>query len=291
MGKPKYAVVVMHGIGAGTGDERKGFSDRLKELVARDIPSVDAYWHEANWESVNDSFDEQVKSIVSDLLEGYIREATAAKLAFEQQEQKHGGGIVANVVNGVQHWVNGVIKENAPTVLKYLNEKLPGVLDALVDLPLYLDEERAGVIRSKVNKAIRAAQRDNTKGVILLGHSLGSVIAFDVTAEAVEKGENTPVKALVTMGSPLKWVTELRESECKLFPDKTIRTCIDPVHWVNFFDKEDPVPMRRKLNKTTFGEVENIEVTSGKKLIGAHCAYWENEEIAKKIAELMCGGL
>ena len=108
-----------------------------------------------------------------------------------------------------------------------------------MDLPLYWDAERAEIIRSKVREAIHDADEDNTEGVVLLGHSLGSVIAFDVLAEAVERGEDSPIKALVTMGSPLKWVTDLRESERELFPEKKIRTNIEPIRWVNFFDKEE----------------------------------------------------
>ena len=285
--KPKYSVVVVHGIGAGTGEERKGFSDRLKGLIEKEIPSVEDYWHEANWESVNNSFDEQMKSIVDDLLNGYIEKAFEEKLAYEQQVLKKGGNVITDMANGLRRLADGVIKVNAPAVLEYLKAKTPGVLDALVDLPLYWDAERAEIIRSKVREAIHDADEDNTEGVVLLGHSLGSVIAFDVLAEAVERGEDTPIKALVTMGSPLKWVTDLRESERELFPEKKIRTNIEPIRWVNFFDKEDPVPLGKKLNKTTFGEVENVEVASGKKLIGAHCAYWENEMIARILAEMM----
>ena len=289
--KPKYSVVVVHGIGAGTGEERKGFSDRLKGLIENEIPSVENYWHEANWESVNNSFDEQMKSIVDDLLNGYIEKAIEEKLAYEDQVLKKGGNVITDMANGLRHLADGVIKVNAPAVLEYLKVKVPDVLDALVDLPLYWDAERAEIIRSKVCESIRNADEDNTEGVVLLGHSLGSVIAFDVLAEAVEKCEDTPVKALITMGSPLKWVTDLRESERKLFPEKKVRTNIEPIRWVNFFDKEDPVPLGKKLNRTTFGEVENVEVTSGKKLIGAHCAYWENSMIAKRIAKMMRGCL
>lgn len=288
--RPKYSVVAVHGIGAGTGEERKGFSDRLKGLIEKEISSVEDYWHEANWESVNNSFDEQMKSIVDDLLDGYIEKAVAEKLAYEEQKLKKGGNVITDMANGLRRLADGVIKVNAPAVLEYLKAKAPGVLDALVDLPLYWDAERAEIIRSKVCESIRDADEDNTEGVVLLGHSLGSVIAFDVLAEAIEKSEDTPVKALVTMGSPLKWVTDLRESERKLFPEKKIRTNIEPIRWVNFFDKEDLVPLRKKLNRTIFGDVENVEVTSGKKLIGAHCAYWENEEIARTLVEMMVEG-
>lgn len=291
MSKPKYSVVVVHGIGMGTGEERKGYSDRLRALITKEVPGVGDYWHEANWESVNNSFDGQMKSIVDDLLNGYIEKAVAEKFAYEQQVLKKGDNVITDMVNGLRRLADGVIKVNAPAVLEYLKAKTPGVLDALVDLPLYWDAERAKIIRSKVCEAIHDADEDNTEGVVLLGHSLGSVIAFDVLAEALEKSEEAPIRALVTMGSPLKWVTELRESERELFPDKKIITSVDPTRWINFFDKEDPVPLHRKLNKTTFGDVENIEVVSGKKLISAHCAYWENPMIARRIAKMMRGGL
>ena len=64
---PKYSVVVVHGIGAGKGEERRGFSGKLKQLVAKSCPDIDACWHEAPWEGVNDKVDSVVHSVVTEL--------------------------------------------------------------------------------------------------------------------------------------------------------------------------------------------------------------------------------
>ena len=50
----KYAVVVVHGIGSGTGDARREFSAALKENVRKAmIPSDSSIvWQEAEWEGV-----------------------------------------------------------------------------------------------------------------------------------------------------------------------------------------------------------------------------------------------
>jgi hypothetical protein len=59
MKRPRYAVVVVHGISSGTGDARREFSAALKENVRKAmIPSDSSIvWQEAEWEGVNDNVD------------------------------------------------------------------------------------------------------------------------------------------------------------------------------------------------------------------------------------------
>ena len=101
--------------------------------------------------------------------------------------------------------------------------------------------------------------------------------------EYIKVGEGRKIKALVTMGSPLEWVTKIRrvlgiENSCD---------GVANIEWLNFYDEEDPVPLRRELNEGMFVGVKNIKCSSGKILIDAHCAYWKEKCCAKEIAALI----
>ena len=62
MKQAEYSVVVVHGIGNGTGKAREHFSDDLKSLVSKECEGVDAKWVEASWEGINDRLDEVIAS-------------------------------------------------------------------------------------------------------------------------------------------------------------------------------------------------------------------------------------
>ena len=58
----KIAVVVVHGIGSGTGEERCEFSKTLEKNVKISLPDgADLVWEEANWEKLNDEIDAIIK--------------------------------------------------------------------------------------------------------------------------------------------------------------------------------------------------------------------------------------
>ena len=50
----ELSVLAVHGVGAGEGAVRKGFSKELKRLVFSDATEADRRWHECVWEDLND---------------------------------------------------------------------------------------------------------------------------------------------------------------------------------------------------------------------------------------------
>lgn len=293
MGKPKYAVVVVHGIGAGTGDERKGFSNELRAGAVKCNPECDKFWFEAPWEGLNDSVDEVVKGTVDELFDSYIKEAEETKRRTEQwaeQQDVSGRLWIVRFFKKLCVWTPMVISGIMPDALRKAKKITPGALDAILDLPIYLGKAQSEDIRRKVFEKIDEAMDGGTEGVVLVGHSLGSVIAFDVLQDELRNGARCRIKALVTIGSPLEWVTKIRNA---MTSGETNELSFDVrgTRWINYYDPQDPVPIRRALSTSVFNGVENVEDVSGKILIDAHCAYWKSSKIAKKIAELMCGGL
>ncbi len=126
---------------------------------------------------------------------------------------------------------------------------------------------------------------------MLAAHSLGSVIAYDVLAEAHLNGEKLPVKHLVTFGSPLEWTHDLRKTEEK---DESKFTSIGGIPWLNFYYKEDYVTRHRKLSNEKFKEVNNVhlslpQTTSAFATMKSHCAYWTDEQLVKRLQEIVAG--
>lgn len=284
--KPEYSVVVIHGIGAGKGEERRGFSDKLKQLVAKVCPDIDDYWHEAPWEEINDTVDDVVQSVVDKLMDGYIKDAAASKRRSQNGNGRAGRSFIVRLIKKVKRMKQAAAEDLAPLLLRFAKRGIPYALDFLLDLPLYLSRDHGEAIRGRVREKIEEVFRKTDRGVILVGHSLGSVIAFDVLAEMIAKGENQLVKALVTFGSPLDWVMQIRRADRNL---PAIPFDVSSVKWVNFYDSDDPIPLRKELDPALFDGVENRRVDSGEKLIYAHCAYWSNAEVAECIAGLMRG--
>ncbi len=295
MGEIKYDVVVVHGIGTENG-EKYGFSDKLKNLVVARCADAQTHWIEGPWEKLNDPIDKEIGALLNDLLEGYARETESKLLGrapfiespmklpacfqrFEMLLRK--GKTILNLLKTI---VNVVL-------LRKAQDRLPAVLDALIDLPLYMAPKRAELVRNEVRKAFAKLPKDS-QGIVLVGHSLGSVIAFDLFAEELAKAEGLEhcrIRKLVTFGSPLAWVTRIRECLAEQESYSKPKTCLGKGLWVNFYDKEDPVCERTKLDTGIFGDVENVSADSGKKFIAAHCAYWECPALADRIVELMKG--
>lgn len=103
----------------------------------------------------------------------------------------------------------------------------------LDDVESYFGNARLrGLALDRVEEAITAADDD----VILLGHSLGSVVTYDLLRER----PGQPVIGFITLGSPLGLPTVLRRITTRQFPS-------DPERWVNVFDPRDLVTGRVPL--------------------------------------------
>lgn len=291
MSKPKYAVVVVHGIGAGTGDERKGFSTALLKNVQNHLKGQSGLcWEEAEWEDVNENVDHVVGRVIRDICAGYLddvkkrQECLSKPWLGEQSKIRILSWLLRSVrrLLGAMIWLKGV-------ALTEINEYAPDIMDAVIDVPLYLDANHGERIREKVRVAMDAAlSHADVHGVVLVGHSLGSVIAYDTVIEELGKENGRRIVALVTMGSPLGWVSEIRNVEKGVDPSAA-QVAVKDIPWINFWDAGDPVPERKHLNDSMFAGVKNEEVKSNADLIKAHCAYWQDDNVAKKVAELCCG--
>ena len=261
----KYPVVVVHGVGSGDAKTRTGYSTRLVDLVLKDFSREEkaSYWLEAPWEGVNDNIDAAIKKILCDIC--------------SEAENVNGKRLVTHVSS---LWAKSKLFCGR-LALMLVRNVLPSLLDILLDLPLYIDASRSNKIRNAVIKRIK-----EVPNCVLVGHSLGSVICHDILSEATRNNTSLPVRALVTFGSPLQWIDEIRQAE-----DQTHRPEPIEIPWTNLFYRSDPICRYRALDPSSFPGVTNIELKPPKGMAGirgsfkSHTAYWSDEVVAEYIQQ------
>lgn len=275
--KPKYPVVVVHGICDKCASQQEGFSRVLRDNVFPEGADRESYWHEAIWEKVTEAADSKMQDEVLKLVNAYNK---TEYWLDEQLAKRH--SLIGRVLAYVW-WSFGVFARFKSV------DKLTQTLDLLLDLPLYMGNPRGNRVRDVVRDEISKAASVSGNSVILVGHSLGSVIAYDVVRENLENGCLLPIKALVTFGSPLDWVQDLRVAEGDVVRSKW---SVSPVPWYNYYDPKDPVCMMQEFPMERFDALAvNASTSSGKCGIGAHTAYWRSGDIASRIRSLAYGEL
>lgn len=171
------------------------------------------------------------------------------------------------------------------------------LLDLIGDVFIYNFTKKSLVIRKHVREVIEQGDCH-----VLVGHSLGSVVCFDILTDMIADGlfdgpkSTWPVKYFVSFGSPLtlrlfaanRALSELGEGK-RLF-------------WYNYFDRSDPVPAGT-LFGTPRSEFENLRklfrdedvdtwhiydnvIDTGFNLL-SHINYWGNNDIGARVSALL----
>lgn len=264
--RPQYAVVAVHGISGKSGKTQSQFSDELAMRVMTEPTWKEKFWHETVWEGVFDGLDAKIRTVVAKVLDSYS---------------------VWDMIQGLLEILPGIIgirSADNKSLWTETREKVAALfsslLDHAIDLPLYLGSTYGEQIRQIAREKIQTAAQQ-AGGVVVVGHSLGSVIAHDVVAQLLAESNPPPIQALVTMGSPLEWVLDLRKENPVVFPR------FQSLKWVNFYNVDDPIPLKKGLKLAAFPDIENVGIDAHtKEPLAAHSAYWANETVAEKLREL-----
>jgi hypothetical protein len=107
--------------------------------------------------------------------------------------------------------------------------------------------------------------------VVLLAHSLGGVIAFDLLARDTE-AELARVKLLVTVGSQVPLLYELRALTSGVGYRSPVPFSQD---WLNVYDKQDLLGYAAA--RFFDGKYRDIEVDTGQPFPMSHGAYWDEK--------------
>lgn len=138
------------------------------------------------------------------------------------------------------------------------------------DLAFYYDTKRtikdrqgnhrvaSAVLQDELESAL-VKHKDNT--ILLLAHSMGTIISYDVLRKLGKTRNDVGVSHLVTIGSPLGLPTV--KARLNDVHKKDVRTpTIVQKSWVNFADKEDPVAFDTHLRgdfKENAGKVRVVD--------------------------------
>ncbi len=161
-------------------------------------------------------------------------------------------------------------------------ESVPGLSGTMLerfirDVWIYL---KYPPVRRKINGIVEAMLPPDGK-LVMLGHSLGSVVAYDVLSKA--RGIEVPL--FMTVGSPLgvKQIVELL---------KPIGFPAVAAHWFNGYDERDVVALR-PLDAANFKvnpAVENYgKVRNGTDNAHGIIGYLNNDTVANRLFEALLG--
>jgi hypothetical protein len=172
---------------------------------------------------------------------------------------------------GVQALLLGLV--NTPW---FGNVTTSGVLWLVRQLRRYFTDAE---FRASVYREIEIAMAEDTQ--VVVGHSLGSVAAF----EALRAHPEWPAHTLITLGSPLGLPGVMRRLSPPLGSDDrwpgSVRT------WVNVSAKQDPVALVKRLRHVYDGRIGDRIVRNT--LFGGHDAtqYLRNVHTAKALIDAL----
>lgn len=182
-------------------------------------------------------------------------------------------------------------------------ELITSIGDVLVYQSDFWRDHIRNLLKNRIDPYIQSGD-----AVSLIGHSLGSVVAFDVAYynsrhDAAWLQAGFKPTNLFMLGSPLALFSlEMDENDGiqkpRYIPESIITSDrdpastnpdIQPVHangvWYNFLDAQDVIAYPVKLLFKDKFKVEDILVQTGTEPISTHSGYWQNEEVATKIAK------
>ncbi|MFE6283394.1 hypothetical protein [Streptomyces sp. NPDC057877] len=135
---------------------------------------------------------------------------------------------------------------------------------------------RGEAVRAYVAELARALPAP----VVLLGHSLGGVIAFDLLAARQPLPPH--IAQLITVGSQAPLLYEL-----DALPSRPYGTGLPArfPEWLNVYDPRDLLSF---LGSPIFGSrVRDVEVDNGQPVSAAHGAYWANPRLYELLAQAL----
>lgn len=185
--------------------------------------------------------------------------------ALQKYEDKWSDRMRADVSNVLGNAVDGVKKAfGMDAVADFF------IAQKLKDLDFYYDDKRqlvddSGnlkqariVLQESLTKKLVAHKADE---IMLIAHSMGSIIAYDVLRNLGNPNQGIEVSRFVTIGSPLGLsYVKLRVAQERTY-DPTVRTpSIVRKSWVNFADRKDPVAFDTHLRDDYKPNRDGIEV-------------------------------
>ena len=151
------------------------------------------------------------------------------------------------------HEVDAKVSPFPKPVRRWLTRRLTGALLRDVN-DLFYVEERREIMRNSLKERIAAGGGP----FVIVGHSQGSMIAYDVLSEMSRKRDAPDVALFVTVGSPLG-IREVQDQLEQLTNQKRLRVPSCVRAWLNVADPLDPVAIDKRL-KSDFAAHKGVTI-------------------------------
>jgi len=243
-----FPVVVVHGVGIGENRDRAGFSRNLSDSVTEtQRPVIRVGPNET-------PFPEPVPE----------NSVMWEEALWEGENTAVDNQIAFSLELAMQnHLAREIVKKT---------------LDLLGDVPLYLGPQGFR-IRNVVKTVV--AKHPNC---VLVGHSLGSVILYDILRQAQDQDDfmSLPVSSFITLGSPLSLLFD-----CLPPPSRMKKEF--PFKWHNFYFPNDLICAKKQLDPEDYLNVCNHQLNPDKSLGESHTAYWSMSAVSNTVYRLTRG--
>ncbi len=196
-----------------------------------DIPDYGAEDIESGWEE--------------EFLLQLSQEAFALKQASNGSDAKKKKGVII----GIQRALNVV---SGSPFFGDVAEKV--VINFVKQVKAYLHDEKK---REEIKNRVLAEITEDTK--VLIGHSLGSIVCYEVLCQ----NPDLPIKVYVSLGSPLG-IKKIVFDRLEPSPQNGIGSRPKGIEkWVNIADDKDIVALEKKLNPFFEGLIEDKLIDNG----------------------------
>ena len=121
----------------------------------------------------------------------------------------------------------------------------------------YTEESDRTAVRGSLSDVLERHRNDE---IMLIAHSMGSIVAYDVLREMGRTGRPVEVKQFVTIGSPLGLAHVKRKAQLER-QDTRLRTpSIVTRSWINYADRRDFVSLDSHLRDDYRANSRDIRV-------------------------------
>ncbi len=174
-------------------------------------------------------------------------------------------GSLGNRIRGLsREWGGGLLDRLAATSLASEWVEI-GLAAKAPELQRYYDDQALRQqVRQRLVSQLRAAQQAGHR-IVLIAHSMGSIIAYDVLAGALGALGELPglrIEHFITLGSPLG-LSEVKARACReLAPHADqlhVPDCV--ARWTNFADRHDPIALDSQLGSDYLANAQGVAIT------------------------------
>lgn len=230
------------------------------------VPTKDAGLIQHLSEAITSETDNETPTL------GGLSAATDAAQTAANALRKGAQQIASTVVNRSGNYLSRRVLGSRRASLNALLGRFFG------DVFYYFDgrgKEKAGAIPRCIGDALAAARRHEGP-LVVIAHSLGGVITFDVLGHF---RTDIQVDVLVTVGSQVSHFEELKlfHASDKSVPDTSRPHAGRPVNIRTWFNVYDPVDVFAYACEPVFDAVEDLPYDTGTHTIHAHNAYFEQD--------------